>query len=130
MPSKRARRSSTVDSRLCTVLGLVAGTGDQTPVIIDYSDTITRAKRFTLTLTEPQRKSLMEFANLPTRLCKKLGAAGVGKQRISVTRRELDELNDQIGVTARDIAAAHRKRLHAVQSQVADLLAKDLGDRL
>ncbi len=82
--------------------------------MIDLSDSIQPNQKFLVNLTKHQRKSLIEFCNLFKRLRKKLESAGPGKQLVSVTRKELDELNDQIGSSAADAPAAHRKRLMVV----------------
>ena len=107
------------------VLRSIFGSEGSSPVMIDLSDSIQSNHKFEVNLTVHQRKSLVEFCNLSKRLQKRLEAAGPGKQLVSVTRKELDELNDQIGRSAHDAPAAHRKRLMVVQAQVAELFAQD-----
>lgn len=112
------------------VLRAIFGSDGSSPVMIDLSESVQPNRKFLVNLTEHQRKSLIEFCNLSKRLQKKLEAAGSGKQLVSVTRKELDELNDQIGSSAHDAPAAHRKRLMVVQAQVAELFAQDHHENL
>ena len=108
----------------------IFGSEGSSPVMIDLSDSIQPNQRFEVNLTEHQRKSLVEFCNLGKRLQKKLETTGPGKQLVSVTRNELDELNDKIGSSARDTPADHRKRLMLVQAQVVELFAEDTHEIL
>jgi hypothetical protein len=112
------------------VLRAIFGSDGSSPVMIDLGDSIQPNQKFEVNLTEHQRESLIKFCNLGNRLRKKLETAGPGKQVVSVSRKELDELNDKIGSTARDAPAAHRKRLMAVQAQVAELFAQDHHENL
>jgi hypothetical protein len=112
------------------VLRAIFGSDGSSPMVIDMSDVVQRNKKFELHLTENQRKSIIEFCNLFTRLRKKLEFAGEGKQKITVTRKELDELNDRIGSSVLDAPAIHRKRLRSVHSQVAELFAGDDHENL
>ena len=112
------------------VLRSIFGSEGSSPVMIDRSESIQPNQKFEVNLTEHQRKSLVGFCNLSKRLQKKLETAGSCKQIIIVTRKELDELNDKIGSSARDAPAAHRKRLMLVQAQVAELFAQDHHENL
>jgi hypothetical protein len=112
------------------VLRSIFGSGGSAPVVIDLSDLIQPHQKFEVNLTEYQRQSLVEFCNLGKRLQKKLETAGPGKQVVSVSRKELDELNDRIASSARAAPSAHRKRLMVVQAQVAELFAQDHYENL
>jgi hypothetical protein len=107
------------------VLRAIFGSDGSSPVVIDMSDVVQPNNKFELHLTEHQRKSVIEFCNLPIRLRKKLESTGEGKQTITITRKELDELNDRIGSSVLDAPAVHRKRLRSVHYQVAELFAGD-----
>ena len=132
MPKKTTKKKHLTDrqTRIETVLKAVFGGGGLAPVMIDLSDVVTPLMNFELALTEHQRKSLIDFTHLPARLIKKLRNAGPGKQTVIVTRTELDELNDEIGGSARYAPAADRKRLMAVQSRVVKLFEQDHHDLL
>jgi hypothetical protein len=112
------------------VLRAIFGAGDLAPGMIDLSGSVRPGKTFELTLTENQRKSLIECCNLPKRLLQKLREAGTGKQSITVTRNELDELNDETGRCSIEAPAVHRKRLQSIQTQVAELFADDTHESL
>ena len=127
MPKNKPRKPSPPDvqSRMDMVLKAIFSGGGPTPVVIDLSDEVQPNKKFPLTLTQPQRLSLLEHLDLDPRLKKKIRDAGDGKQVVIVTKKELDQLNDKIGRAAVDAPAPHRKRLSAIGSQVAELFAGD-----
>jgi hypothetical protein len=112
------------------VLKAIFGVEGPSPVVIDLSKSLQRGKKFPVSLTENQRNSLVEFCNLPKRLNKKLESAGIGKQLITMTRTELDELHDRVGEASIHAPAAHRKRLQSVQAQVVELFAEDTHEGL
>ncbi len=115
MHKKKPRRPPPdLQAQMNEVLRAIFGSDGSSPVVIDMSDVVQPNKKFELHLTEHQRNSVVEFSNLSTRLRKKLESAGDGKQTITVTRKELDELNDRIGSSVLDAPATHRKRLEAV----------------
>lgn len=131
-PKKRPRRPPPPDvqARMDTVLQAIFGAGGLSPVMIDLSDSVQHSKKFEVSTTENQRKSLIEFCDLPRRLVKRLQEAGSGKQTISVTRRDLDTLHDSMAEVTLHIPAVHRKRLSSLQSQVAELFAEDHHENL
>ena len=133
MPKKkRARKAPPPDTqrRMDDVLKAIFGADGSSPVRIDLSDSLQRGKKFQVSLTENQRKSLVELCNLPKRLNKKLESAGTGKQVLAMTRTELDELHDRIGEASIHAPVAHRKRLQSVQTQVVELFADDTHEGL
>ena len=127
MAKKKLTKNPPADhqARIETVLKAVFRGGESTPVVIDLSDEVQPNKKFPLTLTQPQRLSLLEHLDLDPSLKKKIRDAGDGKQVVIVTKKELDQLNDKIGMASVDAPAPHRKRLSAIGSQVAELFAGD-----
>ena len=113
MAKKKLTKNPPADhqARIETVLKAVFRGGESTPVVIDLSDEVQPNKKFPLTLTQPQRLSLLEHLDLDPSLKKKIRDAGDGKQVVIVTKKELDQLNDKIGRAAVDAPAPHRKRL-------------------
>jgi hypothetical protein len=135
MPKKRPRKPPPdIQARMDLVLKAIFSGDGLTPVTFDLSDVAKPNKKFELELTEHQRKSLVEFCSLSTRLRKKLETAGSGRQTVVVTRSEMDLLHDEIGGSARYAPAADRKRLMAVQKRVVTLFEEDhhelLGKKL
>jgi len=85
-----------------------------------------RPKRdYTLKLTKHQRDTLLTHTGIIGTLRKKIEEAGDGTQVITVTRKELDKLNDQLGSNILDARSPHKKRLSSVHRQVAEQFASD-----
>lgn len=83
---------------------------------------------FPLKLTQAQRESLIHCTRLKRSIKQKVEQAGDGTQSILVTRKELDDLNDEIGQTALYAPTPDKKRLLAVLRKVAEL-CEALEDR-
>jgi hypothetical protein len=80
---------------------------------------------YPLKLTQQQRESILHCARIRNKLNERLKAAGEGTQVIGVTRKELDQLHDEIGQAAVYAPSPHKKRLVAVLHKAADLFAGD-----
>lgn len=76
---------------------------------------------YPLKLTGPQRDSLVHHTRLKRALKRKVEQAGEGTQTVLVTRKELDDLNDEIGQAAVYAPSPDKKRLLAVLRRVTDL---------
>jgi hypothetical protein len=82
---------------------------------------------FALKLTQPQRKSMIYCTRIKNKLKEKLQETGEGTQIVSVTWKELDHLNDELGEAALFAPGPDKKRLITVQRKVIDLLSKETG---
>lgn len=131
-PKKRSRKPPPrdVQRRMETVLKAIFEAEEPSPVMVDLSDSVRPNKKFEVSLTENQRKSLIEWCNLPGRLKSKLESAGTGKQIVFVTRNELDEFYNRIGEYAQYSPPSDRKRLGTLQAQIAELFAQELVENL
>ena len=76
---------------------------------------------YPLKLTQQQRESLLHSTRLKRSIKQKVEQAGEGTQTVLVTRKELDELNDEIGQAALYVPNPDKKRLIAVLRKVAGL---------
>lgn len=76
---------------------------------------------YPLKLTEQQRGSLLHCTRLKRSIKQKVEQAGDGTQTLSVSRKELDDLNDEIGQAALYAPGPDKKRLLAVLRKVAEL---------
>lgn len=76
---------------------------------------------YLLKLTQQQRESLLHNTRLKRAIKQKVEHAGEGTQTVSVTRKELDELNDEIGQAALHATGLDKRRLLAVLRKVTDL---------
>ena len=76
---------------------------------------------YPLKLTQPQRESLLHYTRLNRSIRQKIEQAGEGIQTVLVTRKELDELNDEIGQATVYATGPDKKRLLAVLRRVTDL---------
>lgn len=81
----------------------------------------TNGNSYPLKLTQQQWKSILHSTRLKRSIKKKIEQAGEGTQTLSVTRHELDELNDEIGRAAVYAASPHKMRLLAVLRKVTKL---------
>lgn len=132
MPKKRSRKPPPPDvqRRMDEVLKAIFGTDGPTPVVIDLSDSVKPNKKFEVSLTENQRKSLVAWCNLPNRLKNKFESAEAGKMIVTVTRKELDEIFNRIGEYAQYSPPVDRKRLGTLQAQIAELFAQERVESL
>lgn len=80
---------------------------------------------YRLKLTQQQRESLIECTRIKNKLLAKIKEAGEGTQTIGVSRKELDQLNDETGYSSVDARSPHKRRLQAVQTKVVELFAED-----
>ena len=76
---------------------------------------------FPLKLTQQQRESLLHCTRLKRSIKQKIEQAGEGTQTVLVTRKELDDLNDEIGQAALYAPNPDKKRLIAVLRKVSGL---------
>jgi len=74
----------------------------------------TSGDNYPLELTEQQRGSLLHCTRLKRSIKEKVEQAGAGTQTLLVTRKELDDLNDEIGQAALYATGPDKKRLLAV----------------
>jgi hypothetical protein len=91
----------------------------------------TSGSAFPLKLTQPQRESLLHRTRLKRSIKQKIEQAGGGTQTVIVTRKELDDLNDEIGQAALYATGPDKKRLIAVLHKVTALfeVIEDAGPR-
>ena len=80
---------------------------------------------YRLKLTQQQRESLIQCTQIKNKLLVKIKEAGEGTQTIGVTRKELDQLNDETGYASVDARSPHKRRLQAVQCRVVELFSED-----
>jgi hypothetical protein len=83
------------------------------------------SETYPLKLTELQRESLINCTRIRNKIKERLKGAGEGSQIVSVTWKELDHLNDEIGQACVYALSPHKKRLVAVLHKVAELFAED-----
>jgi hypothetical protein len=81
----------------------------------------TPGDNYPLKLTGPQRESLLHHTRLKRPIKQKIEQAGEGTQIVSVTRKDLDELNDEIGQAALYATGPDKKRLLSVLRKVTEL---------
>ena len=81
----------------------------------------TPGDNYPLKLTQQQREALLHNTRLKRSSKQKVEQAGEGTQTVLVTRKELDDLNDEIGQAALYATGPDKKRLLAVLRKVADL---------
>ena len=77
---------------------------------------------YPLKLTRPQRESMIHCTRIKNKIKERLKEAGEGTQIVSVTRKELDHLEEEIGTAAVYAPAPHKKRLVAVMHRVTELV--------
>lgn len=76
---------------------------------------------YPLKLTQQQRESLLHSTRLKRSIKRKVEQAGEGTQTVLVTRKELDDLNDEIGQAALYATGPDKKRLLAALRKVTEL---------
>ena len=76
---------------------------------------------YPLKLTKQQRESILHHTRLKRSIKQKVEQAGKGTKTVLVTRKELDDLNDEIGQAAVYATGPDKKRLLAVLRKVAEL---------
>ena len=76
------------------------------------------SEAYPLKLTKHQRESLIHCTQLKRSIKQKFEQAGVGTQIVGVTRKELDELNNEIGQAVVYALSPHKTRLIAVHNKV------------
>lgn len=81
----------------------------------------TPGDNYPLKLTQQQRESLVHHTRLKRTFKQKIERAGEGTQTVFVTRKDLDELNDEIGQAAVYATAPDKKRLLVVLRKVTNL---------
>jgi hypothetical protein len=81
----------------------------------------TPGDNYPLKLTQPQRESLLHNTRLKRAIKQKVEQASEGTQTVLVTRKELDDLNDEIGQAALYATGPDKKRLLAVLRKVTEL---------
>lgn len=82
----------------------------------------THGDDYPLKLTHQQRESLLHHTRLKRSLKQKVESVGEGTQTVTVTRKELDDLNDEVGQAAVYATGPDKKRLLAVLRKVSELL--------
>ncbi|GDY10753.1 hypothetical protein LBMAG52_42410 [Planctomycetia bacterium] len=80
---------------------------------------------YQLKLTQQQRESLIQCTQIKNKLLVKIKEAGEGTQIIGLTRKELDQLHDEIGYASTYARSPHKRRITAVQTKVVELLSED-----
>lgn len=98
---------------------------DPGPITFRLKPTKKADETYPLRLTRQQRESTIHSTRIKNKLKERLKEAGDGTQVVGVTRKELDHLNDEIGQAALYAPGPDKKRLVAVLSRVAELLAED-----
>lgn len=76
---------------------------------------------YPLKLTQQQRESILHCTRLKRSIKRKIEQAAEGNQTVFVTRKELDDLNDEIGQAAVYAIGPDKKRLLAVLRKVSEL---------
>ena len=76
---------------------------------------------YPLKLTQQQRESILHHTRLKRVIKQKVEKADEGTQTVLVTRKELDDLNDEIGQATVYATGPDKKRLLAVLRKVTDL---------
>lgn len=80
---------------------------------------------YPLKLTQHQRETLLDHVQMAGKLRKKLEEAGDVTQVVGFTRRELDQLHDEVGAANVYAKSPHKKRLTAVRRRVTELLSSE-----
>ena len=111
--------------RLAAAMNEVLAGKNPGPVSFRLKATKAPGETYPLKLTWHQRDSLIHCTRIKTKIKDRLKDAGEGTQIVSVTRKELDHLNDEIGEASVYAQHPHKKRLLAVQRRVAELFASD-----
>jgi hypothetical protein len=102
----------------------LAADDEDEPVILPIRP---REEQATLSirLTELQRDAIMRATQLRPGLKNRLKEGGSGTQAIPFSRKELDELQSEIGQAACDAPSPYQKRLQAVSRKLADAQETD-----
>jgi hypothetical protein len=102
---------------------------DQGPIMTKKNDM--PSDNYPLKLTQPQREALIHGTRLKRSIRQKLEQAGEGTQTILITRKDLDDLNDEIGQASLYATGPDKKRLIAVLRKVSELFEaiEDAGSR-
>ncbi len=98
---------------------------DTGPIVFRLKRTKKANHLYPLKLTQRQRETLLECANLSRDLKKKIEQAGEGTQVVPVTWNELHKLNDEAGQAAVSAPSADKKRLMAVMSRVVKFFEEE-----
>ncbi|NIM20840.1 MAG: hypothetical protein GTN64_00220 [Candidatus Latescibacteria bacterium] len=77
---------------------------------------------FPVKITPLQQASLVRYTRLKAAIKRNLKAAGDDKQIIEFTKKELDQLQNEVGQAAYYAPSPHKQRLVAVQKKVDDIL--------
>ena len=85
-----------------------------------------KSPKLSLKLTELQREAVIHATRLRQALKKRLREAGCGTQTIEFTRKELDEVQSEVGEAAYYAPSPEKKRLQAVISKVTDAFDADI----
>ncbi len=80
---------------------------------------------YPLKLTQHQRETLLDHVQMAGKLRKKLEEAGAGTQVVGFSRRELDQLHDEVGAANHYAKSPHKKRLTAVRRRVTEILSSE-----
>lgn len=84
-----------------------------------------KPQTFALTLTGPQRDTLLIETNIRGTLRKRLEIQATDTRTFKLTRSQLDDLNAIAGCAADEARFPHKKRLQAILEQIGDLLGVD-----
>ena len=95
------------------------------PISFRLKPTKKPGETYPLKLTQQQRESLIQCTEIKNKLLAKIKEAGEGTQTIGLTRKELDQLHDELGYASTYARSPHKRRLTAVQTKVVELFAKD-----
>jgi len=123
--ARKAKPKEAAQTRVNLLLDTVFEAGDMKPVVGHMSGFVRKNKTFPITLTSYQRDTLLTETNVRGTLRKRLSFLGADSRTINLTRSQLDDLNAIVGYAAVDDRFPHKKRLHAVLKQIADLFGAD-----
>jgi hypothetical protein len=84
-----------------------------------------KPQTFPITLTGPQRDTLLIETNIRGTLRKRLMIQATDTRTFNFTRSQLDDLNAIVGYATDEARLPHKKRLRAILGQIADLLGVD-----
>jgi hypothetical protein len=98
---------------------------DEEPAILPIRP-LKRKANLGVKLTELQRDAVVHATRLRRRLKEQLADAGPGTQIVEFTRKELDEIQSEVGEAAYYAPSPYKKRLQAVIKKLADVHEVDL----
>ncbi len=107
---------------------------DPGPLVFQLKPTRKASEPYSLRLTQKQRESMIHCTRIRRKLKDRLEDAGEGTQVIGFVRKELEDMEEELGQAAVYSTGADKKRLVAVMRRIGDLLsegsARLFGDEL